>query len=67
MTVKRARHLLHEAELAIVASIVLVAVLAVIDPALAAVVAILLVGLFVIIVPLVSILYDERQERPLRH
>jgi hypothetical protein len=56
----------HPREFAIVASIVLVAVLAVFDPALAAVVAIMIVGLFVIIVPLVAILFDEREERPRR-
>jgi hypothetical protein len=31
------------------------------------VVAIMIVGLFVITVPLVAILFDEREERPLRH
>lgn len=64
---KKARHRMHEAVAAAVLGVGLVAVLAVVDPALAGVVAIMLIGLLVVIVPLVSILFDERQERPLRH
>jgi ABC-type transport system involved in cytochrome bd biosynthesis fused ATPase/permease subunit len=63
----KARHLVHEAELAAVLAVALVVALAFIDPALAVVVAIMLIGLLVLIVPLVAVLYDQRQSRPLRH
>ena len=64
---KKARHMIHEAVLGVVLAIVLVVGLALIDAALAVVVAIMLIGLLVLIIPVVSILYDERQSHPLRH
>jgi ABC-type transport system involved in cytochrome bd biosynthesis fused ATPase/permease subunit len=64
---EKARRLLHEAVLAVVLGIGLVVGLAFIDGALAAVVAIMLVGLLVVIVPIVAILGDERQDRRLTH
>lgn len=62
-----ARHLVHEAELAVVLAIGLVVGLAFIDAALAVVVAIMLIGLPLLIVPIAAVLYDERQAHRLRH
>jgi hypothetical protein len=63
----KARHLIHEAELSAALAIALVIGLAFVDAALAAVVAIMLAGAFVLVVPLASILFDERQgHRPRR-
>jgi ABC-type transport system involved in cytochrome bd biosynthesis fused ATPase/permease subunit len=64
---KKARHLVHEGVLALVLAIASVVVLAFIDVPLAVVTAIMLIGLFVLIVPVVSVLYDERQSHRLRH
>ena len=64
---KKARHLVHEGVLAVVLAITLVVVLAFIDVPLAVVTAIMLIGLLVLIVPAVSVLYDERRSNRLRH
>lgn len=64
---KKARHLMHEAVLAVALAIALVVALALVDGGLAVVVAIMLVGLLVVVIPIVSILYDERQSHRLTH
>lgn len=64
---KKARHLMHEAVLAAVLAIALVVALALADGGLAVVVAIMLIGLLVVVIPIVSILYDERQSHRLTH
>jgi ABC-type transport system involved in cytochrome bd biosynthesis fused ATPase/permease subunit len=63
---KRARQLYPHGVWALIAGVVLVTALAFVDVAVAVIVAIMLIGLLVVIVPLVSMLFDERQSRRLR-
>jgi ABC-type transport system involved in cytochrome bd biosynthesis fused ATPase/permease subunit len=64
---KRARQLYPHGVWVLIAAVVLVTALAFVDIALAVIAAIMLIGLLVVIVPLVSMLFDERQSRRLRH
>lgn len=64
---KKARHRMHEAVFVAVAAMLAVVVLSLIDVPLGVIAAIMLIGLLVVIVPLVSIFYDEHNEDRLTH
>ena len=56
----KARHLVHEAVLGVALAIGLIVALTLIDTALGVAVTIMLIGVFLLVIPVASILYDER-------